>query len=97
MNSQDFLDECRPEILNYLKEMYDFHNLYDSREILRTLSAFSARASWMRNLAIRSTKNEIIRFRLDEIDPFLEEVERQFKIYSRLISANEFEYKLTTQ
>ena len=97
MNSQEFLDECRPELLNYLKEMYDFHNQFDSRDILRQLSAFSARASWMRNLATRSSKNEIIRFRIDEIDPFLEEVERQFKIYSRLISANEFEYKLTTQ
>lgn len=97
MNSQEFLEECRPELLQNLQKMYDFHNQFDSREILRTLSAFSARASWMRNLAIRSSKNEIIRFRIDEIDPFLEEVERQFKIYSRLISANEFEYKLTTQ
>ena len=42
-----------------------------------------------------SSANDIIRFRLDEVDPFLDEVERQFKIYSRLISANQFELDLT--
>lgn len=97
MTSDEVLGEWRPEILGYLKKMYTFKDEVDAREILRTLSAFSARASWMRNLAIRSSQNEIIRFRLDELDPFLDEVERQFKIYSRLISANQFELDLTSK
>lgn len=97
MTSDEVLGQWRPEVLGYLKEMYTFKDEIDAREILRTLSAFSARASWMRNLAIRSSQNEIIRFRLDELDPFLDEVERQFKIYSRLISANQFELDLTTK
>lgn len=95
MNSEQVLKEWRPELLGYLKEMFTFHEMDDARDILKLLSAYSARASLMRNLAIRSSINEIIRFRIDEIDPFLVEVERQFKIYSRLITANQFEFDLT--
>lgn len=95
MNSDQVLKEWRPELIGYLKEMFTFHEMEDSRDVLKLLSAYSARASLMRNLAVRSSINEIIRFRIDEIDPFLTEVERQFKIYSRLISANQFEFDLT--
>ena len=95
MKSQEVLGEWRPEILSYLQEMYNFHKIPDSREVLRTLSAYSARASLMRNLAVRSSANDINRFRIDELDPFLVEVERQFKIYSRLISADQFEWDTT--
>lgn len=95
MNSDQVLKEWRPELIGYLKEMFTFHEMEDARDVLKLLSAYSARASLMRNLAVRSSINEIIRFRIDEIDPFLTEVERQFKIYSRLISANQFEFDLT--
>ena len=97
MTSDEVIAEWRPELLGYLKEMHKFNDLEDSREVLRRLSAFSARASWMRNLAVRSPAKEIQRFRIDELDPFLGEIERQFKFHSRLISANQFEYDLTTK
>jgi hypothetical protein len=95
LNSDEVLKEWRPELIGYLKEMFSFHEAEDARDVLKLLSAYSARASLMRNLAIRSSINEIVRFRIDEIDPFLTEVERQFKIYSRLIAANQFEFDLT--
>ena len=96
MNSEEAVAEWRPELTNYLNMMYEFKDEVDSREILRTLSAFSARASLMRNLIARSTSPKTNRFRIDELDPFLIEVDRQFKIYSRLISAEKLEYDLTS-
>lgn len=79
----DSLNEWRPEILGYIKEIYEFHDLDDPLEILRKLSAFSARATWIRNLVIRSKHPDYNRFRIDELDPFLVEIDRQFKIWSR--------------
>ncbi len=95
MEVKEVIETWRPEILGYLIDMRDFHQEEDCRLILRNLSAYSARASYMRNFASRSNNEKINRFRIDELDPFLVEVERQFKIYSRLISANQFEFDLT--
>lgn len=95
MDVKEVIETWRPEILGYLKEMRDFYQEEDCRLVLRTLSAYSARASYMRNFASRSGNEKINRFRIDELDPFLMEVDRQFKIYSRLISANQFEFDLT--
>ena len=95
MTSEEVLKNWRPELIDYLKEMYEFRNNPDIGEILMMLGQMSARASLMRNLCMRSSNNDIIRFRLDEIDPFINEVDRQYKIYSRLLSANQFELDLT--
>ena len=95
MNVQEVFDVWRPEILEFLKEMRYFKDEPDCGEILRKLSGYSARVSYMRNFACRSSNDKINRFRIDEIDPFLAEVDRQFKIYSRLISVNQFEFDLT--
>lgn len=95
MTSEEVLQKWRPELVKYLKEMYDFKDNPDTTEILKKLSGFSARASLMRNVVIKSPLDEIVRFRLDEIDPFIQEVDRQFKIYSRIISSNQFELDLT--
>ena len=95
MTSEEVFKKLRPELVGYLKEMHTFKDNPDLQEVLRRLSGFSARASWMRNVVVRSPINEIVRFRIDEIDPFLNEVDRQFKIYSRILSSNQFELDLT--
>ena len=76
----------RQELLGYLNRMAKFHEEQDYVSILGDLSAMSARASSMRQLIVRSNNDESKRFRLDEIDPFLKEVDRQFKDYSRSIA-----------
>jgi hypothetical protein len=76
----------RQELLGYLNTMAKFHEEQDYVSILGDLSAMSARASGMRQRIVRSNNDESKRFRLDEIDPFLKEVDRQFKDYSRSIA-----------
>ena len=95
MKAQEILDSWRPELVSYLEEMVEFSSR-DSRDVLLTLSGFSARASYMRNFASRSKNDLIVRFRIDEIDPFLSEVDRQFKIYSRLITVAQAEFSHTS-
>lgn len=89
------LDKYRKEILQYHKEIYDFCSIDDTREILMKLAAYSARASWIRNLIIRSLIPEYKRFRIDELDPLLVEIDRQFKIWSRISSITMDEYNMS--
>lgn len=74
----------REELTDYLKQMFGFKELGDPYEILRNLSAFSARASYMRSLCVRSKNREVMNFRQDELDPFIKETELQFRIWSRV-------------
>lgn len=81
------------ELMEYLGEMQKFH-LKDTGEghnsyyenVLLKLSAYSARSSFIRMLVISSNEEQAKRFRLDIVDPFIKECERQFKIWSRLIT-----------
>ena len=95
MSSGENLNDWRPEILGYQKNMYEFHKTKDIKDILEQLSAFSARASWLRGLIIRSPKQEYVRFRIDELDPFIDEVREQFKIWSRYATIVTDEYKIS--
>jgi len=83
----------RTEIVGYLEDIYSFRELNDPIEILKRLSAYSARASYMRNVCIRSGNKEVSSFRLEEVDPFLRETEFQFKVWSRVsaVVAQEWE------
>lgn len=76
----------RQELLGYLVDMGSFHNQPEHVDILSKISAMSARASYMRARVVIVHTDECKRFRLDEIDPFLKEVDRQFKDWSRIIA-----------
>ena len=82
--TNETLTKAREEITSYHAEMCEFKTYEDIKKILLTLSGYSARAMYIRNAFIRSPVNEIMRFRIDELDPFLNEVDRQFKVFSRL-------------
>lgn len=89
---EELIEPWRRELRGYLSEMGSFVSK-DTLEILQLLSSYSARASWMRNQAVRSGSRAVDAFRTKEIDPFLGEVDRQFKIWSRIaaVMANEYE------
>lgn len=89
---EEQIQKYRKELISFLKDCYDFQNRDDIGEILKDLSAFSARASLIRSLIIRSNHPKFNRFRIDELDPFLVEVDRQFKIWSRVSSVEQFEW-----
>lgn len=82
---QDEIGDHHKELVGYLQEMHDFKTK-DTIEIMQQLSAYSARASWMRNRLVRSGSKVAETFRIKEVDPFLTEVDRQFKIWSRIAS-----------
>lgn len=55
----------------------------DVGEILRALAAMSGRASEVRCHLMRTESRRGQGFRTRELDPFIEELDRQFKIWSR--------------
>lgn len=87
------ISECREELLGYLEEMADFRN-WDPQEVFLKLSASSARASYMRNKICQREDRIKRAFRTSELDPFIEEVERQFKIWSRLLSYQNLDWEM---
>jgi len=95
LGSQSIIYEWRTEIIGYLEEMYGFREMDQPLEILRKLSAFSARASYMRNITIRSNNKEATAFRLEEVDPFLREAEFQFKVWSRVAAIGTQEWEMS--
>lgn len=90
MNLEEQLQEFTVEVLGYLEGMHAFHKDPDMFSTFRKISAWSARVSWMRNYALRHVGNKACqRFKLDTADPFLAEIDRQHKIYSRLITMSQ--------
>jgi hypothetical protein len=63
-------------------------------EIFVRLAGMSARLSEIRFQVVRSDQRVLQAFRTREIDPFLEEVDRQFKIFSRIQTVKEWELKM---
>jgi hypothetical protein len=86
------LTEFEDEIDGYYDIMVEFKEM-DSGEILEALSAFTARASQIRANLIRQDNRTIQAFRTKQLDPFIEECERQFKVWSRFISVRQFEWE----
>lgn len=86
----------REELGGYLEEIFRFSkNDDDPLPIMKRLSAFSARASYMRSISIKSNNREASSFRLEEVDPFLKEVELQFRIWSRVAALVKDEWDMS--
>lgn len=90
----DVITAWRQEIDSFYGVIRQF-NSYDSVEVMRNLSAMSARASEMRTRLVRTDNRRAVTFRTKEIDPFLEEVDRQFKIHSRIVAIQQQEWEIS--
>lgn len=89
------LDRMREEIDGFFNLMNSFGSL-DSSEIFQSLAAFTARASFLRSQIMRLPENRMMtNFRTKELDPFIEECDRQFKIWSRAFSVQSYEWEMT--
>jgi hypothetical protein len=75
-------------------KMREFESL-DITEILMSLAAFSAWASELRGQCQRYDTRRLQSFRTRELDPFLEELDRQFKVWSRYQAVRELEFRLS--
>ncbi len=79
------------EIDGYFVQMQDFNEI-DVRGILSTLAGMSARISYMRSQVIRNEGRPAAAFRTRQIEPLLEEIDRQFKVWSRYQSVAQMEF-----
>jgi hypothetical protein len=93
--SDELLKRWREEILGYLKEMGTFRDLDDPGSILRILSGFSARATYINNMASQSQNRKIKDFKVEELSSFLRETEFQFRIWSRVGALNNAEWEMS--
>lgn len=88
-----WVDQLRAEIDRYFDEMKRFQG-YAPDEIFLLLSGWTARASEVRGQLNRSSKSVARQLITREIDPFIQECERQFRYHSRRHSVNDMEYKM---
>lgn len=88
------IPDWRVELDDYYETMRKFQAI-EINDIFMALSAFSARASEIRSLLVRDQSRAANGFRTQEIDPFLAEVDRQFKVWSRIQAINELEVRLS--
>lgn len=87
------IEALREEMDGYLEEMGGFHYMTPD-EVFRLLSAWTARATELRIQLNRSDNQRANSFRTKEIEPFLEECERQFKFHSRIQATHEMDLKM---
>ena len=89
----DFVKNTYIEIDDFFEKLEGLKDMADQDKFY-WLSGMSARVSHLRNRLNRMTKDKdprLERCRLDFIDPFLKEVDRQFKFHSRHFSVLESE------
>lgn len=91
---EPFVIGAQAELDGYYAQMREFSSV-EVTEILMALAAFSARASEIRSVLVRNENRRAQTFRTKEIEPFLEEVDRQFKTWSRLISVRQQEWDIS--
>lgn len=84
----------RIEFDSYYQQMHLFREM-EIDEILMALSAFSARASEIRSHLVRVDNRLNTAFRTKEVDPFLTEVDRQFRTWSRIQAVREMDFRLS--
>lgn len=91
--SSSWQDKIEEEMDSYLEKMKSFCNM-PSNEVLQLLSGFSARATELKIQLNRSEKAASKRFVEKQIDVFISECDRQFKVHSRIQAVQEFEAKM---
>lgn len=88
------LDRLRDELDGYFATMQKFEAL-DPVEVMFLISAMSARVAELRSHMVRQESRSANAFRTKELEPFLEECERQFKIHSRIQSMRDMEFRMS--
>lgn len=88
------IDGWRAELDQYFATMREFR-MMEPDEIFVALSGFTSRASEIRSRLVRVESRSNQAFRTREIDPFLEECDRQFKLWSRVVSVQSIEAELS--
>lgn len=88
------LDALRGELTGFYAQMRDFQGR-DIRVVLAEIAAMSARASEIRHGLIHGESRAESAFRTKQLDPFLDEVDRQFKVWSRVQTVLAMEWDMS--
>ncbi len=88
------VSRLQAEVDSWYAGMKEFAGM-DPSDIFMRLAAYSARASEIRTQAQRTDNRRLTAFRTKELDPFLDEVDRQFKLFSRIQSVRDMEARLS--
>jgi hypothetical protein len=88
------LEAWRTEIASYYLEMEGFSEC-DIADIFMKLAGMTARVSGIRSQIVQVENRTLTAFRTREIDPFIAEAERQFKVWSRLQSVKEMDFRIS--
>lgn len=90
MQRGDDLNNWRRELDSYYTQMKDFV-ISDPAEIFTCIAGMTARASEIRSRIVRSENRILQNFRTKELDPFIVECDRQFKVWSRAFTVYQTE------
>lgn len=88
------VEVIQSEIDKYTEEMAGFPNM-EPGEVFLYLSAWSARMTELKIQLSRSGSQKAKSLVSREVDPLLEEIERQFRFHSRLQATRDWELKLS--
>lgn len=88
------IENARETLIDYVDQMRNFKKL-DSQDVFLKLSEFSATATYFRSTICKREDRKKAAFRTHDIEPFIAEVERQFKIWSRLVSSQNLDWEMT--
>lgn len=82
------------EIDQYLQSIQAFSRM-DPDEVLRLISAVTARLAYLRVQLMREGGQRANKLRTSELDPLMENLDLQFKIASRLLTSRQFDFEVT--
>ena len=92
--SPDEVAYVRAELDEYYLAMQRFGEL-EPDQIFMALSAYSARMGELRLQLVRRDSRRCTSLRCKEVDPFIEECDRQFKIWSRIVATRTMDWEMT--
>lgn len=90
----DDIATWRKQLQGYWEEMETFRDAQDIEGVLRKLSAWSSWSGRIHSMIVRSSNKQVTDFRTKEIDHFHDEVDRQFKIWSRIATVSQAEWEM---
>jgi hypothetical protein len=91
---QAFVQTIRAEIDGYFCRLRQLNSLPPDA-VFATLSAITARMGEIRLMLVRSDSRRMTALRTREVDPTIEECDRQFRLHSRIQAVRTFEWEVS--
>lgn len=90
----DVTQQARREIAEYHEANQKFGGM-EPDEVLHMISSITARLSYLRDRLMSDGGQQANRVRTHQLDPLMSNLDLQFRIHSRLLTARQFDYEVT--